>query len=138
MDPAQMAQHCVDHGYWAKKQGSYRTIVSGAAQDFGLACTSLPPEEASYESLTRHLASGGLVVALMGPGHFTNRGHFILLRGVTLSGQVLVADPNSAERSLSVWDPQLILDELSKSTNNGAPLWSIAQPETPTGVPPSF
>ena len=92
----------------------------------------------TLDELLEELLSGKVLVALMGPGHFTNRGHFILLRGVTLSGQVLVADPNSAERSLSVWDPQLILDELSKSTNNGAPLWSIAQPETPTGVPSSF
>lgn len=127
VDPAQMAQHCVDHGYWAKKQGSYRTIVSGAAQDFGLACTSLPPEEVNYESLTRHLASGGLVVALMGPGHFTNGGHFIILRGVTLDGSVLVADPASQERSLTTWDLDLILSELSASRDSGGPLWLLSQ-----------
>lgn len=41
-------------------------------------------------------------------GHFTERGHFIILRGVTLEGRVLVADPNSRERSLAAWEPQLI------------------------------
>ena len=41
----------------------------------------------------------------MGPGHFTNGGHFIILRGVTLDGSVLVADPASQERSLTTWDP---------------------------------
>ena len=45
------------------------------------------------------------------------------LRGVTLDGRVLVADPNSRERSLAAWDPELILSELSPSRNNGAPLW---------------
>ena len=68
-----------------------------------------------------------LLVALMGPGHFTKGGHFILLRGVTLTGTLLVADPNSVERSLAEWEPQLILDELSSSTNNGAPLWVLSK-----------
>lgn len=135
-DPALMSQWAVDQGYWARRSGSYLSIVEGTAQAHGLQAESFPGR--TPDELLEELLSGKVLVALMGPGHFTNRGHFILLRGVTLSGQVLVADPNSAERSLSVWDPQLILDELSKSTNNGAPLWSIAQPETPTGVPPSF
>ena len=64
----------------------------------------------------------------MGPGHFTSGGHFIVLRGVTLTGKLLVADPVSDERSLMEWDPQLILDELSASRHNGAPLWVISPP----------
>ena len=135
-DPALMSQWAAEQGYWARRSGSYLSIVEGTAQAHGLQAESFPGR--TPDELLEELLSGKVLVALMGPGHFTNRGHFILLRGVTLSGQVLVADPNSAERSLSVWDPQLILDELSKSTNNGAPLWSIAQPETPTGVPSSF
>jgi len=39
---------------------------------------------------------------------------------------ILVADPNSEERSLMEWDPQLILDELSASTASGAPLWVLS------------
>ena len=35
----------------------------------------------------------------MSAGHFTSGGHFILLRGVTLDGNILVADPNSRARS---------------------------------------
>ena len=45
------------------------------------------------------LASGELVVAIMGPGHFTKSGHFIVLRGVTADGKILVADPASISRS---------------------------------------
>ena len=64
----------------------------------------------------------------MGPGHFTGKGHFILLHGVTLSGGILVADPNSRENSLAVWDQQVIVDELSNSRHDGAPLWLLTQP----------
>jgi len=126
LDPAQMAQHCVKNGYWAKRHGSYLSIVPGAAEDFGLDCTSLPPEETDGEIVSEYLATGHLIVALMGPGHFTNGGHFIVLRGVTLEGGILVADPASLERSLTVWDLELILAELSAKRSNGGPLWVVS------------
>ena len=78
------------------------------------------------DSLTQALASGQVCVALMREGHFTSGGHFIVLRGVTLEGKILVADPNSRQRSLIAWDPQLIIDELSHSRTSGAPLWCIS------------
>lgn len=136
-DPALMSQWAAEHGYWARRSGSYLSIVEGTAQAYGLHAETFPGR--TPDALLEELLSGKVLVALMGPGHFTNRGHFILLRGVTLGGEILVADPNSPERSLSVWDPQLILDELSKSTNNGAPLWTVSVPEeAPVDVSPSF
>lgn len=126
MNPELMAQHCVDHGYWVRKHGSYLSIVPGVAEDFGLTCTPLIPEETDADLILQHLFSGSLVVALMGPGHFTNGGHFIVLHGATLDGSVLVGDPANRERSLTTWDPQLILDELSASRSNGGPLWAIS------------
>lgn len=126
IDPAQMAQHCVDEGYWAKKNGSYWSIVPGVAEDYGLSCTSLPLEEAEEEDISLRLATGQLLVVMMGPGHFTDGGHFILLRGVTLEGGILVADPASPERSLTVWDLELILSELSSGRSSGGPLWVLS------------
>ena len=121
VDPATMAQLAAQQGYCAPGSGSYLSIVEGMAQHFGLTAQSCG--EISPEELCQSLASGQLMVALMGPGHFTTGGHFIVLRGATLTGQVLVADPNSRERSLALWEPQLILDELSASRTDGAPLW---------------
>lgn len=126
IDPLQMAQHCVDNGYWAKRQGSYLSIVSGVAEDFDLRCRSIPVEEADESVIAEYLSTGQLLVALMGPGHFTNGGHFILLRGITLEGTVLVADPASPERSLTTWDLDLLLEELSASRSSGAPLWLLS------------
>lgn len=126
MDPELMAQHCVDHGYWARKHGSYLSLVPGAAEDFGLTCTPLVPEETDADLISQYLLSGSLIVALMGPGHFTNGGHFIVLHGATLDGSVLVADPANRDRSLTTWDPQLILDELSASRSSGGPLWAVS------------
>ena len=125
--PQDMAQWAVDHGYWARHSGSYHSIVIGTATEFGLQAESYPLRDT--EALREELMSGNLFVALMGPGHFTQSGHFIILRGVTLSGDILIADPGSLERSLTAWDAQLILDELSKSTASGSPLWIISPPE---------
>lgn len=108
------------------KRGSYLSIVPGAAEDFGLTCTSLPPEEADADLISQHLLGGSLIVALMGPGHFTNGGHFIVLRGVTLDGSVLVGDSASRERSLTTWDAELLLEELSASRSSGGPLWIVS------------
>lgn len=127
-DPAKMAAWAVEHGYWAKRSGSYHSIVQGTARGFGLEAEAVT--DRTVDELYDLLSSGHMMVALMGKGHFTTGGHFILLRGMTLSGEILVADPNSLERSLQTWDPQLILDELSSARDNGAPLWSLSVPPT--------
>ena len=132
--PTAMAMAVSSMGDWdsdpvqmAKGGGSYLSIVEGTAAAYGLTASSL--EEYTPQAVRKALLSGNLLVALMGPGHFTQGGHFILLRGVTLSGTILVADPNSEERSLMEWEPQLILDELSASTASGAPLWVLSPAE---------
>lgn len=127
-DPAVMAAWAAENGYWARRSGSYHSIVRGTARAFGLEAESFTSRNA--EDLLNALSNGGVLVALMGPGHFTTGGHFILLRGSTLTGEVLVADPNSLERSLQTWDPQIILDELSSARDNGAPLWLLTTPAT--------
>lgn len=126
MDPVEMARYCVEQGYWAKQQGSYWSIVPGVAEDFGLTCASLPPEETERDQIVHSLATGQLLVAMLGPGHFTSSGHFIILRGLTLDGRVLVADPASPDRSLIPWDLDLILQELSPNRSSGGPLWAIS------------
>ena len=71
------------------------------------------------------LASGKLIVALMSKGHFTSSGHFMVLRGVTSEGKILVADPASKKRSEQEWDISIILDEARKGAAAGGPLWAI-------------
>ena len=125
-DPGAMAEWAVRNGYWARGSGSYHSIVMGTAAGFGLSAESFPSRDIT--TLQDALLSGKLLVALMGPGHFTRSGHFIVLRGVTLNGEILIADPSSPDRSLMAWDAQIILDELSLSTSDGGPLWVISAP----------
>ena len=109
IDPGKMAEWAYNNGYCAPGSGSYLSIVKGTAKAYGLSCKER--EFSDAEELCLELAAGKVYVALMRKGHFTNCGHFILLRGTTLEGNILVADPNSRERSLASWDPELILKE---------------------------
>ena len=93
VDPVQMARWAYEHGYWCSKSGTYHTLISGAAQAWGLSvegCTASEPQR-----ILDALADGKLVVALMTKGHFTKSGHFIVLRGVQNE-----KDPRSRPRQL--------------------------------------
>jgi len=126
--PELMSQWAAENGYWARGSGSYHTIVQGTAEAYGLHAEAL--SERTPECVLAELSKGNMLIALMGPGHFTNGGHFIVLRTVISSGdsaKILVADPSSRHRSLVPWDPQTILEELSESTDNGAPIWVVSR-----------
>lgn len=122
-DPVKMSAWAYEHGYWCSGSGSYPSIVEGTSKAFGIECR--PARDCSAKALRSHLSSGGLAVALVGPGHFTNSGHFILLHGTAPGGDVLVADPNSRDNSLALWDPQTILDEAKASNGDGVCIWLL-------------
>ena len=123
VDPPHMAQWSYKNGYWCSGNGSYHTLIPGAAQAWGLqveGCTAAEPQR-----IVDALTDGKLVVALMTKGHFTSSGHFIVLRGCTSDGKILVADPSSYKRSEKSWDLSLILNEASKRAGAGGPFWII-------------
>lgn len=123
VDPAHMAQWAYENGYWCSKSGSYHNLIPEAAESWGLdveGCTASEPQR-----IVDALADGKLVVALMTKGHFTSSGHFIVLRGVTADGKILVADPSSYSRSEKAWSLSIILNEASKNAWAGGPFWII-------------
>ena len=44
------------------------------------------------------LSEGHPVISSQSPGLFTGGGHFIVLRGITADGKILVNDPNDNDR----------------------------------------
>lgn len=122
-DPAKMAVWAYEHGYWCSGSGSYPRIVEGTAKAFGIECKEA--KDCTPDTLRAQIRGGGMAVALVGPGHFTKSGHFILIHGYSLSGGVLVADPNSRENSLALWEPQVILDEAKASNGDGVCVWFV-------------
>ena len=62
----------------------------------------------------------------MGSGTFTTSGHFIVLRGVTVDGKVLIADPYSYSFSQREWDLSPIMQEAKRSAGAGGPFWIVS------------
>ena len=88
VNPVQMAKWAFENGYWCSKSGSYLTLIPSAAEAWGLNVEGCGKDGA--QRIVDALGEGKLVVALMSKGHFTEHGHFIVLRGVK-DGQILVA-----------------------------------------------
>ena len=125
-DPVEVAEWSYENGYVCEGSGSYISLIPNAAEHFGLSVEKLGKSNA--EELVEHLEDGKMIIAIMGAGHFTNTGHFIVLRGVTDDGKILVADPVSYNRSTMAWDVSTILKEV-KNAGSGGPFWSLSLPE---------
>ena len=122
VDPIAMAKWAYENGGWCKGQGSYHSLIPNAAKAWGLnveGCKASEPQR-----ILDALSQGKLVVAIMGRGHFTTSGHFIVLRGVQ-DGKILVADPASTSRSQKTWDLSIILNEAGKRAGAGGPFWIV-------------
>ncbi len=129
IDPEQMSKWAKDKGYWYPKSGSIHSIVNGTAKAFGLESEGIGNDSSTPEKIKKALKNGDMVVALMGKGHFTKGGHFIVLRGITDSGKILVADCNSRDNTLAEWDLKTLTDE-AKWASDGGPFWIIRNPNT--------
>lgn len=121
IDPKEMADWSYDNGYCAEGNGSYHALIPNGAAHFGISVTGAG--RADGQKIIDALADGKLVVALMGPGHFTTGGHFIVLRGITSEGNVLVADPISVRKTGMEWDMRIIMNEASRKAVAGGPFW---------------
>ncbi|MEK4107017.1 C39 family peptidase [Paenibacillus sp. FSL R10-2791] len=124
VNPVTMSKWAYENGYLAEGVGSYHSLIPDGAKHFGLYVTGSSINEA--QKVIDALAQGKLVVAIMSKGHFTSSGHFMVLRGVTSDGKILVADPASRKRSLQAWDFSLILNEARKNASAGGPFWIIS------------
>lgn len=55
--------------------------------------------ELDARAIENTLRKGKPIVVYVGPGYFTGSGHYIVLRGISENGELLVADPNSREKT---------------------------------------
>ncbi len=120
-DPIELSKWSVKSGHRCEGNGSYHSLIPAAAEGYGLSCKG----DLSAQDIVDALSSDKLVVAIMSKGHFTTSGHFIVLRGVTSEGKILVADPASHKRSQQEWDLSLIMNEARKGAAAGGPFWTI-------------
>ena len=95
VSPKEMADWAAENGYCAPGSGSYHTLIADGLKHFGLECATTN----DGAEVQKVLQAGYPVIALMGEGHFTGGGHFILLCNIDARNEVFVADPKSVENT---------------------------------------
>lgn len=83
MTPAFVADMAVRDGYCVEGNGTAWTLFSQGSKKLGLTPKELPLWEPTVRA---ELEAGRPVVCIMGPGHFTENGHYILLTKADAEG----------------------------------------------------
>lgn len=117
MSPDKIIQFAIEDGHCVKGNGSAWTLISRGAPKLGLNVNELPLGESV---IRRQLEAGNPVICVMGPGIFTTTGHFIVLTGYE-NGKFRVNDPNSVQRSNTLWSYAQFQDQIRN-------LWAISLP----------
>lgn len=124
--PADTAAWSYANGYYSPGRGSVHALIPRGAEGYGLKAEKLTP--LTPDSFRMALSADKLLILLMGPGDFTDSGHFIVAYGYDDSGNILIADPASQERSSSAWPADTLITQLSRSARDGGPVWVLSKP----------
>ena len=106
----------VKNGYCIEGVGSSWDLISKGSKKLGLNAKELPLVE---KTIVNNLKKGNPVICVVGPGHFTKRGHFIVMYGYK-DGKIMVKDPNSYKNSETLYEFSEIKDEIKN-------LWAISK-----------
>lgn len=115
-DPVAVAKFAEENGYYVDGSGSSWTLMSQASVNFGLNASEVILDE---NAMARALEEGKPVVCAMGPGDFTDNGHYIVLTGYE-NGAFTIHDPNSPANSARTWT----FSELKSQIRN---IWSFTK-----------
>lgn len=118
MSPDEIMKFATLHGYSTIGNGSKWTLISKGGEKLGFDVTELPLDETR---IVNNLQAGVPIICVMGPGHFTTTGHFIVLTGYE-DGKISVNDPNSHKNSERTWTYEEIKDEIRN-------IWAIRNPQ---------
>lgn len=106
--PAKVASFGTQHSYVDEENNTYWSFMREAGASWNLSC---------YEGLlnetqvSAELSAGHPIICSVGPGNFTQIGHFIVLTGYE-NGNVTVNDPFSKANSEKLWNFSQIKDQI--------------------------
>ncbi len=116
MTPDYIASYSAENGYYKDGVGTMWSLFNEGADELGLKVTEL---SLAQKDMLDALDDGKIIICSVGPGDFTEKGHFILLTGYEDDGFV-VNDPNSYRNSEKLWS----YSELSPQIKN---LWAVSK-----------
>lgn len=93
--PYDIAERAEALGYALPDVGTDAALFTHIAPEYEVTCVEISHNKTTWK---RILEDGGTIILNVGPGDFTNYGHFIVLAEYS-DGKFLVHDPNSIKRS---------------------------------------
>lgn len=115
-NPYEMAKLAEKKGYYVEGSGSSWSMMEELAEELGLLVKNVIFDK---EHIFSELRDGNPIICIMGPGEFTDSGHFIILSELSEDGKIIIRDPNSIVNTQKEWD----LEEIMYQIRN---LWSYS------------
>lgn len=109
MTPADVADFCIEHNYYTQDSGTSWALMLDGAQELGLSAEKI---SVTKDAIKEKLKAGQPVICSMAPGDFTDSGHFIVIRGLSDEGKMLINDPNSISRSEKEWKVNTVVKQI--------------------------
>lgn len=109
--PDVIAAYSMQEGYYVKDVGTSWQLLEDVAFKYGLRVEVL--DYMDEKDMKKALREGGMLIASMGPGDFTDQGHFIVIRGYNNEG-FIVNDPFSYTNSAKTWDYDILINQSVK------------------------
>ena len=121
-DPVELTNYACSNNY-CTNEGTKHSFFAAAGKKYGLKVKRVSKSN-SDEIFTALNGGNSIVIAIMGPGTFTNGGHFITLTGSN-GNQVFVHDPNNGDgkKYNKLWD----FDLIKKEASGDSPFWIISK-----------
>ncbi len=98
--PAKMAEYGTRNNYVDEDNNTYWKFISDVSGNWGISCYEAMLDEAQTAA---ELNAGHPIICSVGPGYFTQNGHFIVLTAYK-DGKVKVNDPFSRANSEKMWE----------------------------------
>lgn len=108
LTPYDMGRRASEGGYETQFDGTDATFLVSEAASLGLSCKEVAADAASVRAA---LEGGAVLICNVGPGDFTDNGHFFVVTGIDDAGNLTVNDPYSAERSNRSWNVDTVLGQ---------------------------
>lgn len=106
--PAKVAAYGTEHQYIDENNDTYWRFMNEAGANWNLSCYD---GQLTEDQVSAELNAGHPIICSVGPGDFTQNGHFIVLTGYE-DGSVTVNDPFSRKNSSQLWVYAEIADQI--------------------------
>lgn len=111
--PDVAAKWSVDHGYWAKGVGTSHALMTAMAKAYNVPVSTIA--QGNWNAVIDALKNGKYIITRVKNGVFAANNHFLVIRGITEDGKILVANSISYDDSVKEWS----LSTLKQQVNLG-------------------